>query len=159
MRKQSLISLTMSRFTIENNEADVLKGKEHVHHNGVDTEDNVFLDDSFVDEYGRFDLFQALPNGDDNPVKYLYTRDHTGRVVSVVRHLKVPKEQVHTEESRNKDGDCARQIEKIAYRKTRTKLEPKETTRTRSQPSTTRTKNKHKKENTSKYYIVGIYIT
>ncbi len=42
----------------------------------------------------------------------MYTRDHTGRVVYVVCHLKVPKQQAQTEESRNKDGDCARQIEK-----------------------------------------------
>ena len=96
MRKQSLTSLTMSRFTIgKNNDANVLKGEEHVHHNGVDDEDDVFMDDSFFDEYGRFELSQALPNSDVNPVEYVYTRDHnTGRVVRVVCHLKVPKEQV-----------------------------------------------------------------
>jgi hypothetical protein len=55
MRKQTLTSLIMSRFTIENNNADVLKGKDYVHHNGVGDEDNVFMDESFFDEYGRFD--------------------------------------------------------------------------------------------------------
>ena len=91
----------MSRFTIENNDADVFKGEEHAHHNGVDDEDNVFMDDSFFDEYGTFDLSQVLPNSGDNPVEYMYTRDHTGRVVSVVCHLKVAKEQVQTKENRN----------------------------------------------------------
>ncbi len=91
----------MSQFTIENNDADVFKGEEHAHHNGVDDEDNVFMDDSFFDEYGTFDLSQVLPNSGDNPVEYMYTRDHTGRVVSVVCHLKVAKEQVQTKENRN----------------------------------------------------------
>jgi hypothetical protein len=67
MRKQLLTLLTMSTFTIENSNANGLKGKEHVHRNGIDDEDNVFMDDSSFDEYGRFDLSQALPNSDDNP--------------------------------------------------------------------------------------------
>ena len=88
-RKQLLTSLTMSRFTITNKDANVLKGEEHVHHNGVDDEDNVCMKDTFFDEYGRFDASQALPNSDANPVKCVYTRNHTGRNVSVVCHLKV----------------------------------------------------------------------
>jgi hypothetical protein len=44
MCKQSLTSLIMSRFTIENNDANVLKGEDYVHHNGVD-EDDVFMDE------------------------------------------------------------------------------------------------------------------
>jgi hypothetical protein len=108
----------MSRFTMENEDADALNGNEYVHPNGVDDEDDVYMADAYFDDNGRFDLSQALPNSDDNPVEYVYTRDHTGRVVSVVCHLKVPnKEQVQsTDESRNEDGDvvhCDCQIKEI----------------------------------------------
>jgi hypothetical protein len=65
---------------------------------------------------GRFDLSLALPNSDDNTVEFVYTRDHTGRVVIVECHLKLPKEQVQSTDSRNKDGHvvhCDCRIEKM----------------------------------------------
>jgi hypothetical protein len=52
----------MSRLTIENNDTDVLMGEDYVQHNGVEHEDDVLIDESFFNKYGRFDLSQALPN-------------------------------------------------------------------------------------------------
>ncbi len=89
---------------MENDDADALKGKEHDHHNGVDDDDDVYMDDTYFDDDGRLDLSLALPNSDDNTVEFVYTRDHTGRVVSVECHLKVPKEQVQSTDNRTKDG-------------------------------------------------------
>ena len=93
----------MSKKFRNEEDADVPpKGQAHVPHNGVDDDD---MDDTaFVDEDGRFDLSKALPNSDDCPFEYVYTRDHTGRVMSVVCSLKVvPKEQVQSTEGRNED--------------------------------------------------------
>ena len=58
-----------------------------------DPEDEVYGDDTFFDDLGRFDLSKVLPNSDDNPVEYIYTRDSTGRVVHVESRLKVPRAQ------------------------------------------------------------------
>lgn len=95
----------MSKKFSNKEDADLPKGQAHVPHNGVDDEDDDDMDDAaFVDEDGRFDLSKALPNSNDNPFEYVYTRDHTGRVVSVVCSLKVPKEhQVQSTEGRNED--------------------------------------------------------
>jgi hypothetical protein len=95
----------MSKKFSNEEDANVPKGQAHVPpHNGVDDEDDDDMDDTaFVDEDGRFDLSKALPNSDDNPFEYVYTRDHTGRVVSVVCSLKVPKEQVQSTAGRNED--------------------------------------------------------
>ena len=95
----------MSKKFRNEEDADVPKGQAHVPHNGVDDEDDDDMDDTaFVDEDGRFDLSKALPNSDDCPFEYVYTRDHTGRVVSVVCSLKaVPKEPVQSREGRNED--------------------------------------------------------
>jgi hypothetical protein len=36
-------------------------------------DNDVYMDDIFFDRFGRFNLSQALPNSDDNPVKkYVY---------------------------------------------------------------------------------------
>jgi hypothetical protein len=58
-----LSSFTVSRFTIENDDADALKGEEHDHHNGVDDDDidDVYMDDTYFDEDGRFDLSWPFP--------------------------------------------------------------------------------------------------
>ncbi|KAI2494187.1 hypothetical protein MHU86_20335 [Fragilaria crotonensis] len=95
----------MSKKFSNEEDADVPKGHTHVPHNGVDDEDDDDKDDTaFVDEDGRFDLCKALPNSYDNPFEYVYTREHTGRVVSVVCSLKkVPKEQVQSTGGRNKN--------------------------------------------------------
>jgi hypothetical protein len=53
--EKSSLSLTMSRFS----------------------KDDVKMDDTFFDESGRFDLSQALPNSNDNPVEYVYTHKTT----------------------------------------------------------------------------------
>jgi hypothetical protein len=46
-------------------------------------EDNYVEDPYFLHEDGTPDLEKSLPNSDDNPIKYIYTRDATGRVVHV----------------------------------------------------------------------------
>ena len=70
-------------------------GQQKIRVNGYeydpdDPEDEVYEDDTFFDDQGRFDLSKVLPNSDDNPVEYIYTRDSTGRVVHVESRLKVP---------------------------------------------------------------------
>jgi len=95
----------MSKKFRNEEDADVPKGQAHVPHNVDDEDDDDMDDTTFVDEDGRFDfLSKALPNSDDCPFEYVYTRDHTGRVVSVVCSLKVvPKELVQSTEGRNED--------------------------------------------------------
>ena len=92
-QKHSLTSLTMSRTS---KEYDAINGKKPANHNdvAVDDEDDLdMMDDTYLDEHGRFNLSKIFPNSDDNSIKY-DTRDATGRVMSVECCLKVPKKQV-----------------------------------------------------------------
>ena len=41
------------------------------------------FDEELLDEDGNPDLEKILPNSDENPIEYVYTRDATGRVVNV----------------------------------------------------------------------------
>ena len=48
-----------------------------------DEEDDYVEDPYFLHEDGTPDLENILPNSDDIPIEYIYTRDATGRVVHV----------------------------------------------------------------------------
>jgi hypothetical protein len=48
-----------------------------------DEEDDYVEDPYFLHADGTPDLEKILPNSDDNPIEYIYTRDATGRVVHV----------------------------------------------------------------------------
>ena len=48
-----------------------------------DEEEDYVEDPYFMHEDGTPDLEKILPNSDDNPIEYIYTRDATGRVVHV----------------------------------------------------------------------------
>jgi ABC-type Zn2+ transport system substrate-binding protein/surface adhesin len=50
-------------------------------------------------------LSKVLPNSDDNPVEYIYTRDSTGRVLSVEARLKVPRAQQTDGKDENENND------------------------------------------------------
>jgi hypothetical protein len=49
----------------------------------LDEEEDYIEDEEFLHADGTLDLEKALPNSDDNPIEYIYTRDATGRVVHV----------------------------------------------------------------------------
>ena len=71
-----------------NKEYDAINGMKPVNHNdvAVDDEDDLdMMDDTYLDEHGsRFNLSKIFPNSDDNSInKYQFTRDATGRVMSV----------------------------------------------------------------------------
>ena len=49
-----------------------------------DDDEEAYVEDPyFMHEDGTPDLEKILPNSDDNPIEYIYTRDATGRVVHV----------------------------------------------------------------------------
>ena len=48
-----------------------------------DEEEEYVEDPYFMHEDGTPDLGKILPNSDDNPIEYIYTRYATGRVVHV----------------------------------------------------------------------------
>jgi hypothetical protein len=91
-----------------NKECDAINGKNHDYRNAVMvdvTDDLDMMDDTYFDKEGRFDLSKIFPNSNDNTVMYEYTRDHTGRVVSVECHLKVPQKQGQ-QSTTNTTSDC-----------------------------------------------------
>ena len=49
----------------------------------LDEEEDYVEDDEFLHDDGTPDLEKMLPNSDNNPIEYIYTRDATGRVVHV----------------------------------------------------------------------------
>jgi hypothetical protein len=46
-------------------------------------EDDYVEDDEFLCDDGTPDLSKMLPNSDNNPIEYIYTRDASGRVMHV----------------------------------------------------------------------------
>ena len=46
-------------------------------------------------------LSHVFPNSEDDPVEYLYTRNSSGRVVSVDTRFKVPRDQIVCVETRD----------------------------------------------------------
>ena len=48
-----------------------------------DEEEDYVEDPYFMHEDGMPDLEKILPNSDDNPIEYIYTRDATGKIVHV----------------------------------------------------------------------------
>jgi hypothetical protein len=53
------------------------------------------------DDASNIDLSDIFPNTDDNPIEYVYTRDKSGRVVTVDCRFKVPKHVPQDEELLN----------------------------------------------------------
>ena len=78
-----------------NRDNEVAHGNKQIHVNGHeydpdDPEGDVYTNNAFFDEHGRFDLTKVLPNSDDNRIKYIYRKNSTGRVVGVEACFKVP---------------------------------------------------------------------
>jgi hypothetical protein len=97
-------------------EDEVAHGQQKKRVNGYeydpdDPEDEVYEDDTFFDDQGRFDLSKVLPNRDDDPVEYIYTRDSTGRVVHVESCLKVPRVQQTDGNDKNENNDHKQEID------------------------------------------------
>jgi hypothetical protein len=91
-------------------EDDGAHGQHKIRVNGYeydpdDPEDEVYEDATFFDDQGKFDLSKVLPNRDDDPVEYIYTRDSTGRVVHVESRLKVPRAQQTDGNDENENND------------------------------------------------------
>ncbi|KAI2510366.1 hypothetical protein MHU86_4090 [Fragilaria crotonensis] len=49
--------------------------------NSKNPDENYIIEDD--EDYGKVDMAEVFPNTDDNPIEYIYTRDSTGRVISV----------------------------------------------------------------------------
>ena len=83
------------------NDFAIVNDGEHKHDDEVnkdknhDTHSSNFTEEA-VDDYVNC-LSSIFPNTDDNPVEYVYTRDATGRVVSMVTRLKVTQNKVSVE--------------------------------------------------------------
>ena len=56
---------------------------EVILHDDLDDEEDYVEDEEFLHDDGTSDLEKILPNSDNNPIKYIYTRDATSRVVYV----------------------------------------------------------------------------
>jgi hypothetical protein len=66
----------MSSTMDDKTEDEVAHGQQKNRVNGYeydpdDPEDEVYKDDTFFDDQGRFDLSKVLPNRDDNPIEYI----------------------------------------------------------------------------------------
>ncbi len=61
-------------------------------------------------DYGKIDMAEVFPNTDDNPIKYIYTRDSTRRVILVDFCLKVPRNEVELIRSHDENG-CIDDVE------------------------------------------------
>jgi hypothetical protein len=82
--------------------------KNMVHEDDVHVQDEKHIahsegaDDS--DEDYVYCLSSIFPNTDDDPVEYVYTRDATGRVVSMETRLKVPRNEEAVMETSDKSS-------------------------------------------------------
>jgi hypothetical protein len=68
--------------------------EEHMNEDANDADEesnNIKNDNEALDDCGKVDLALVFQNTDDNPTKYVYIRDSTGRVVLVDCHLKLPQ--------------------------------------------------------------------
>ena len=79
-----------------------------VHHNSNEAnsknpDENYIIEDD-EDYHGKVDMAEVFPNTDDNPIEYIYTRDSTGRVISVDFCLKVPRNEVEFIRSHDENG-------------------------------------------------------
>ena len=72
--------------------ADVLSNEEiHEVANVPDEDYKDYVDEDdedFLDDNGKVDLTKMFPRSDDNPIDFIYTKDSTGRVISVECCLK-----------------------------------------------------------------------
>ncbi len=86
------------------NRSAIMKNKVHEDDDDVQAEKHLAhsegADDS--DEDYVYCLSSIFPNTDDDPVEYVYTRDTTGRVVSMETHLKVPRNEEAVMETSDK---------------------------------------------------------
>ena len=86
----------MNMNNIDHQEDGEIEG-EQVKENTNDAADDHYddkMDDDSFDNYGKVNLTTVFQNTDNNPIEYLYTRDSTGRVVSVECRLKVPRDNI-----------------------------------------------------------------
>jgi hypothetical protein len=84
--------------------------KEHIQHDEHLRDEGIKDDDDYEDK-NNVDLADIFPNTDENPIEYVYTRDKTGRVVTVDCRLKVLPNVSQTKEvlkDTMKKGDEAR---------------------------------------------------
>ncbi|KAI2502872.1 hypothetical protein MHU86_11619 [Fragilaria crotonensis] len=70
--------------------------------NSKNPDENYIIEDD--EDYGKVDMAEVFPNTDDNPIEYIYTRDSTGRVISVDFRLKVPRNEVEFIRSHDENG-------------------------------------------------------
>ena len=72
--------------------------------NSKNPDENYIIEDDEDYYHGKVDMAEVFPNTDDNPIEYIYTRDSTGRVISVDFRLKVPRNEVEFIRSHDENG-------------------------------------------------------